>query len=312
LSNFPCQRREGVDGVDTKHLVTFITFTEEKSLNKASQKLNYAVSTVAEHIGILEAELGFTLVERKGRQVSITKNGENFLYYARKMMNVYKDTCSAMSYFAGAQGLRIITTESVALYTMPPIYAKFSKQYPEVDISVIIGNPNTFSDIIRKNEADIAFNFDWESVADDGLQYTPIYKEPVVFIAHPTHRLVRKKAVCSEDFRNETFIFPQKDSLYRIALNKVLREKNVSIQSRLYMDSGSMIKKCVQMGYGLSLMPYSVVEDLLERGELVKLNWAEEPFIATAHAITLKKEWTLPAIRELVHLSVTTLQSRSA
>lgn len=71
--------------MDTKQLVTFVTFAKEKSFTKSSMKLNYAVSTLSEHISSLEAELGTQLVERHGKRTALTQNGEIFLEYAHKL-----------------------------------------------------------------------------------------------------------------------------------------------------------------------------------------------------------------------------------
>lgn len=107
--------------MDTKHLITFITFSEEKSYLKASFKLNYAPSTLAEHILSLENELGVKLVESKGKRTVLTKGEEQFLQYARKIMEIYKTACKDMSSLNAIKGtLRVMTVESLGLYSMAP------------------------------------------------------------------------------------------------------------------------------------------------------------------------------------------------
>jgi len=294
--------------MDSKHLITFITLAKEKSLTKASMKLNYAVSTLSEHITILEGELGVKLVERNGRNIHITKNGESFLLFANKIMQTYREACDTMSYFAGVQGLKIITTESVALYTMPPIYTKFSTMYPDIELSVDMGNPNTFFDKVRNDEADIAFLFAWNAIREPGLLSTFLFQEPVVFVSHPTHPLAHKKAILPGDFQDEMFIFPQKDSLYRQALVHILKEHGVHIQSKLFMDSGSMIKKCIRLGHGISLLPYSIVQDSIAKGEIAQLKWSGPSFNVSAQAVIRQKEQIMPAISAIIDLAVNLLQ----
>lgn len=289
--------------MDTKHLVTFINYAKEKSMTKVSMKLNYAVSTLTEHINALEAELGVKLIERKGRGTAITKSGENFLVYAYRFMDIYSDACRAMSYFAGVEGLRIITSESVAIFIMPPVYTKFTKEYPDVEVSVSIGTPNIFCNMIRNDEADIAFRFAWEPLETDDLDSFEIFRERVVFVSHPRHRLAKRKNVTPADLDRESFIFPQKDSMYLEELNKIMKAEGRAIKSKLYVDSGSTIRECVKMGYGLTLLPYSIVRQDVENGQLTMLDWAGETPTAMVQAIVLKKEWTMPAIREFIDLS---------
>ncbi|WP_147539312.1 LysR family transcriptional regulator [Anaerotruncus rubiinfantis] len=295
--------------MDIRQLRTFITFAEEQSLTKASMKLNYAVSTLSQHIEGLEQEFGVKFLERCGRHSQLTKCGEIFLVYARKMMELYKDSQQEMAYFAGVKGLRIITSESISLYTMPPIYTRFSQKYPEVELNVSIGNPATFNDKLRNDMADIAFRFVWNPTESKDLESMILFREEAVLIAPAKHYLTRKKNIQPEDFDKQVFIFPQKDSLYREVMNRILSNKNISIKSKLYMDSGSTIKKCVEMGQGLSMLPISIVKNDIEAGNIAKLDWGGAPFAIFAEALILKKDWIMPAVREIMNLCAQSFQN---
>lgn len=290
--------------MDTKQLITFVTFAKEKSYTKSSIKLNYAVSTLSEHINSLESELGVKLVESRGKRTALTKNGEIFLDYANRILSIYREAQDAMDYLNTVHGtLKVLTSESLGLYKAAPILAKFAKTFPNVELSVSISNPNSFFEKLETEEADIVFCFGLSAYDGHTFQATTIFEENLVYVAYPKHPLVKKASVLPVDFRSEPFLLPHTDCFYRQTLKDMLADHGVSLKTKMNLDSGSLIKNYVKSGYGISLLPYSVVEKEIESGELCPLNWEGPKLTAVAQIITLKKEWMKPAVKELIQFT---------
>lgn len=294
--------------MDTKQLITFVTFAKEKSYTKSSMKLNYAVSTLSEHISSLEAELGVKLVESRGKRTSLTKNGEIFLDYANKILSTYKEAQEAMAYLNTVHGsLKVLSSESLGLYRVSPILAQFTKTYPNIELSVSISNPNSFFEKLETEEADVLFCFGLTPYDGNAFQATTIFEEDLVYVAYPKHPLTKKETVQPSDFRSESFLLPHTDCFYRQALRDMLADYGVTLKTKMNLDSGSLIKNYVKSGYGISLLPYSVAEKDIESGELCLLNWQGPKLTAIAQIITLKKEWQKPAIKELIDFTKASL-----
>lgn len=290
--------------MDTKHLITFITFSEEKTYLKTSNKLNYAPSTLAEHILSLENELGVKLVEGRGKRTVLTESGEQFLNYARQIMATYKTACKAMSRLNSIKGtLRIMTVESLGLYSMATVFSKFMTQNPDITLSISIGNCNTIYEKLNNNEIDMAYIYDMNPIVHTDFLTTVLFKEPLCFTVAKTHPLAHKRMVTPEDFNNQTFILAQKDCYYSKAFSNLLHENHIVLKSKLELDSGNLIKKYVHSGYGITLLPYSVIKEELDAGSLSILKWSGEVWEAYAQVLTLKKEWMIPSIPALLHLS---------
>lgn len=291
--------------MDTKQLITFVTFAKEKSYTKSSMKLNYAVSTLSDHINSLESELGVKLVESHGKRTTLTKNGEVFLEYANKILQLYKEAQEAIAYLNSLQGnLKIVTSESVGLYGMAPVLAKFAKAFPNIELSVTISNPiNTFFEKLESQEMDLLLCYGLKPVENNNLNVITLFQEDLVYVAYPKHPLAKKAAVLPSDFRSEAFLLPSTDCFYRQALKDMLAEHNVPLKTKMNLDSGSLIKNYVKKGFGISLLPYSVAREEIEKGELVMLQWKGPALHAIAQIITLKKEWLKPSIQEMVRFA---------
>ncbi len=287
--------------MDTKQLITFVTFAKEKSVTKSSMKLNYAVSTLSEHINSLESELGIQLLERHGKRTTLTKNGEIFLEYANKLLSLWHETQEAMAFQNTVRGpLRVLASESLGLYKIAPVLAKFAKKFPNVELSVSISNPNSFFEKLETEETDVVFCFSLSPYDGNAFQAATIFEDDLVFVAYPKHPLAKKKDIQPVDFRSEVFLLPHTDSFYRQALKDLLEKNSVSLKTKMNLDSGTLIKKYIQAGYGISLLPYSVVQSELLSGELVLLDWKGPVLTAFAQIITLKKKWQKPAVKELI------------
>lgn len=297
--------------MDTKHLITLLTFAEEKTYLKTSMKLNYAPSTLAEHIGALEQELGVKLVESKGKRTILTKGGESFLPYARQIMQQYKITCQAMASLKQIQGnLRVLAVESLALHVLSDAFADFSTKYPEVHLSIGIANGDSMSEKLKNDQADVAFIYDMNPIHSKELVTTVLFKEELVFVVSPEHKLAKKRDVRPVDFKYQTFILAQKGCYYSKSFNTMLEDNKVTVQKRLELDSGNLIKEYAKAGKGIAILPRSIVFEELRKGELVCLDWKGAKMEVYAQAISQNLEWPLPAVHKLIDTAQDTINKK--
>ncbi len=75
--------------METKQLITFVALAKERSYQRASVVLNYAPSTLAKQIRVLEEELNVKLTERRGTHIELTEDGRKFLPHAEQLLKDY-------------------------------------------------------------------------------------------------------------------------------------------------------------------------------------------------------------------------------
>lgn len=290
--------------MDTKHLITFVTFAEEKSYIRAAMKLNYAASTLGEHIGSLEQELQVKLVESHGKRTVLTKAGLRFLPYAREMLSLYKRAAKDMATMNMVRGqLRVMAVESLGLYGMSSVFARFMAAYPDVTLSISIGNCNDIYDKLHKDEIDAAYVYDMKQIDEPDLITTPLFTEPLCFVCGPSHPLARRAHIVPEDFSGHIFVLAQKDCYYAADLEAMLRAHDVKLKNKLQLDSGSLIKKYICDGYGIGLLPKSVIREEETKGLLNVLDVEGVSFEAVAQIVILRDDWILPSVEALVAMS---------
>lgn len=66
-----------------------ITVAEEKSMNEAAKQLFIAQPSLSAAIKEIEAEIGITIFKRSNKGVTVTQEGEEFIGYARQVVEQY-------------------------------------------------------------------------------------------------------------------------------------------------------------------------------------------------------------------------------
>ena len=132
--------RDGLAGVDLRHLRALVAIAETCSFARAGERLGYAQSAVSQQIGALERAVGTQLVERPGgpRPVSLTEAGAIFVEHARAILNrlgAAQDDLDALA--AGEAGtIRVGTFQSAGARLLPAILQAFRERHPRITVEL--------------------------------------------------------------------------------------------------------------------------------------------------------------------------------
>lgn len=100
--------------MDTESLKTFVTLAEYRNFSRTADALFVAQSTVTNRIAELEREVGRQLFARNKRRVTLTGEGEIYLTYARRMLELSRAGIQAVHTGTRYNGsLRLGTTNTI-------------------------------------------------------------------------------------------------------------------------------------------------------------------------------------------------------
>lgn len=290
--------------MDTKNLITFITFAKEKSYLKTSMKLNYAPSTLADHISQLERELQVKLVETVNRKAVLTKQGETFLPHAHNILNSIHMAKDALDNSDSLKGnITIGTIESLAAYRLESLFLDFLSCHSNITLNIKSTNSATLPQRLKNGEFDVVFLYDCKECTYSELENTLLFKENLCFCASLTHRLAAKTNVTVSDLRHETFLYQREDCCYYEVFRNLIEREHLLIQHRLQTDNPSLIKKYVTKGKGISLLPQSMTEEEVLSQKLCYLRWNGEEMKLHGQMLTPKNRWQSAALSEFIRFS---------
>ena len=140
---------------DWSHLRDFLALVRERTLARAGESLGVDPSTVFRRINALEAALGSTLFERRGRGYVLTATGETLAAYASRVeeqvLTLEREIAGRDQALSGA--IRVTTTDTVALRLLAPHFRRFHETHAciRVDLSL---DDRVFR--LGRGEADVA------------------------------------------------------------------------------------------------------------------------------------------------------------
>ena len=128
--------------MDLWQLHIFCKVIELKSFSKAGKAVHLSQPTISSHIKELEIHFNCRLIDRLTKEVVPTKAGELLHGYAKKLLALRDATESALAEYNGKIRGRLVIGGSTipGTYLMPQLIADFKHPYPDVIISLVIGD----------------------------------------------------------------------------------------------------------------------------------------------------------------------------
>lgn len=132
----------------------FRALANEGSLPKAAEKLGVNRTTISRHVSNLEASLGATLFERRGRNLVLTTAGREVIAVSDRVDGeIDALTRQVFGRDRKLEGAIRVTATSAMAKLIAPELAVFGAEHPGIVLDVMVSNANVDLDLM---EADIA------------------------------------------------------------------------------------------------------------------------------------------------------------
>lgn len=158
--------------MDTFKLKAILRAVETGSMAKAAKEFSYTPSALSHSIDSLEKELGVKLLERSPKGVAFSREGEKLETKLRAVIEAERELFESADKLCSnnQKTLRIGAYASISTSFLPEILNGFKEKYPEISISITLGNyvsdwlKNDFADVILAGRVDDA---EWLPVLKD-------------------------------------------------------------------------------------------------------------------------------------------------
>ena len=140
--------------LDPHLLQSFVAIVETGSFTRAGERMHLTQSTISQQMRRLEQQLGCPLLDRSGRQVVTTSQGETLLGLARRILGLLAQAGDRVG--EASLPLRLGVPEDFAAGAMTAVLAAFARQYPEVRLEVQSGLSHVLWQAFEGGELDLA------------------------------------------------------------------------------------------------------------------------------------------------------------
>lgn len=147
---------EAADKLDSELLRTFLAIAETGSFTNGANRIFRSQSAVSLQIKRLENLLGQTVFHRQARGVELTQTGQTLLPVARQVVGILDETIGALKIDALRGSIRVGIPDEYGETLLASVIASFTRDHPQVTLSVQCSFSAGFPEALAENELDLA------------------------------------------------------------------------------------------------------------------------------------------------------------
>jgi DNA-binding transcriptional LysR family regulator len=241
--------------ITLRHLEAFRAIMVRKSVTGAAEMLEVTQPVVTRLVADLEERIGLTLFSReKGRLVPTAEAALLFADVHQSLVGIERIAHAASNIKTLKLGhIEIAAAPTMAHSFLPRAIASFTKEHPDVLITMHMHSSATVLDMVAGNRCDLGFAMVPLKATRHGNSEILISAK-MVGVVPATHRLANGQTLTPEDFEGEAFISFSPLMEARTRIDSVMVSHRVNRRINVETQVSSAIIKLVEAGAGLSII----------------------------------------------------------
>ena len=180
----------------------------QKSVSAAAQKLFLSQPALSTALKKAEKELGAPIFNRKTLPFTLTPEGKVYIETVERMLQLEAETADRIRDIQEVQGgtLTIATASHLSYFAIPRILEVYHRNYPQVDINIVMAGSGKLYELLEKGEADLIFTFN--DRLPIGCIDVPLFNTRSVVVLssrNPVPDRLRRFAVTHEELKNGSY-----------------------------------------------------------------------------------------------------------
>ena len=262
-------------------LKVFCDLVDLQSFSLAAERNFITQSAVSQQIRSLEDRFKRKLLERvRGRrEVKLTPAGEVFYREAQNVLGCYRNLEESLRGLVGKIGgtVKVATVYSVGLHELPAKVREFMTKFPSAKIDLEYSRTTRVVRDVLNGNVELGVVAFPEPRRGITIVQMPVNR--LVLITPLDHKFAKRAQVKAKDLNGEDFVLFERDVPTRKATDKILKEHGVEVRKVAEFDNIETIKRAVEVGFGLAIIPEAAVSDTERNGLLSVVKLAEKEWI---------------------------------
>lgn len=272
--------------MELRHLRYFVAVAEAENVTRAAQRLHVSQPGLSRQVRDLEDELGFALLRRTAKAVSLTEAGRTFLVEARAVLQRADEAVKAARAVAvgGCGELHVGYAPSPTVRILPPTLRAFQAELPQVRVKLHDLNTEEMLDGLRRGRLQLAFLVKPTRPMLRGLHFEQLERDALRLAVPPAHPFARLRSVTLAQAAGQPFVgltrkdYPEYHSLFDELFAKAKTRPRIVEEH----DGATSLIAAVESGAGVALVPQSLSCSTGARLKLVAFSPAPPPLLIGA------------------------------
>jgi DNA-binding transcriptional LysR family regulator len=256
--------------VDLAALQVFQMVANERSYSRAAEKLFRTQPAVSIAMRKLEDWVGQPLFVRGSGARTMTDAGVLLLEYAERMLNMREEIRKGLHELRGLErGQVSLGVNESSIHALLPSLDRYRRLHPGVQIRV----HRVFSRQVPRELLNHQLDIGVISYVPEERELTTaeFYRDALVLVVWPGHRLAKRREVDVTALGEETFVAHIVESPYRQRVVQMFAKHKTPLRMDVELPTIESIKRFVEMKKGVAIVPRMCVEGELARGDLREL-----------------------------------------
>ncbi|HEX5342167.1 MAG TPA: LysR substrate-binding domain-containing protein [Duganella sp.] len=263
-----------------EQLRIFIAVAEREHLTQAAATLALTPSAVSAALRALEERYDTPLFNRVGRRIELNDAGRLFLTEARATLGAARNAELALAELAGLHrgALSLHASQTIASYWLPPLLLDFHRRYPQIELSLTIGNTASVAQAVLDGTADLGLVED--GVRAPELIATTVAQDRMVAVVAPDHPWADGHALDVEALRAAGWVMRESGSGTRSAFEARMAALGIApaeLQVALTLPSNEALRSAAMSGPYATVVSELVVAPQLQAGLLCRAGIQLQP-----------------------------------
>lgn len=268
---------------------------------KAADELYVTEPAVYMQVRSLERDIGFTLLDRFGKELRPTEIGKLLYDYAEKIFNLVAEATNAVKERQDLKtgSLRLGVAKALAHYLMPIIVSSFQDRYPHIAVHLHERSSRELVEGILQHRFELAIAA--RVPYPDRINAIPFTRDELILVVSPRSKLLKKKSISLQELSAEPAIYTDAGSATKFNILQEFEKRGLEPAAIIEAGNTEFIKQLVRKDKGYSFLASLCVRDELKRGELATIPLEEGIFIMDINVIQLRGKTLSPAAATFLH-----------
>lgn len=253
---------------DLRQLRAFVAVVEEGSFTLAARRVFVTQSAVSHSLRTLEEQLSCRLLERTGKRVAVTAEGELLLRRCKRVIFELEQASRDLDGLRrwGQTRIRIGAPHSLCHFVIPAVLREFRDCFPRCEPVIEAGDTTLLLDRLAGADLDLVVGLKPRGKSDEG--YRAMFSDRLAFIVSPFHPWAANKDAVLDTIHEHQFIIYAKATETHRLIEEWLDQKGSRGRKPLVLGDMQAIKEMAKLGIGVGIVAPWVAAREIREGSL--------------------------------------------
>ena len=254
-----------------RNVEIFCDVVARRSFSRAAELHHVSQSSASHAVSMLEKRLEMQLIDRSKRPLELTAAGQIYFEGCRDVLETLRSVEERIGQMRNrvVGKVHVAAIYSVGLLQLDWVVRSFRRNYPDVELRLNYLHPDEVYEQVLDDQADMGL----VSFPREGgeISCTPWVDQVMEVVVHPEHRFAGRESIHAEELDGEEFVGFRQELQIRRQIDRWLRREKVQVQIVHQFDNVENIKRAVEIGSGIAILPIPTIRRELDAGSLVSV-----------------------------------------